>query len=184
MEETDKIPAKLPNQEIDYIKIAKVILSRWYWIVGSVFVCIILSNVYLWYTPKVYATAGSMKFEEKKSAMSDLVGSISNTDRVTSRVQTEISVIQSTPLLLTAIKHLDYRVSFFIVGRVLNRTNGLYPEKPLQIQLVKFDTLNFFHDILTFKPINKSTFSITYKQAGKDVQKIFRYNVPFTMGPT
>src|SRR6185312_16418506 len=87
-------------------------------------------------------------------------------------------------LLLTAIKHLDYRVSFFIVGRVLNRTNELYPEKPLQIQLVKFDTLNFFHDILTFKPINKSTFSITYKQAGKDVQKIFRYNVPFTMGPT
>src|SRR6185312_12677996 len=184
MEETDKVSPKLPNQEIDYIKIAKVILSRWYWIAGSVAVCIILANLYLWYTPKLYATAGSMKFEEKKSEMSDLVTVINSTDRAMSRVQTEITVMQSAPLLLNAIRHLDYRISFYIVGRVLNRTNELYPEKPLDIELVKFDTSNFVHDMLTFKPVDKKTFSLSYKQGAKDIPHLYYYNVPFSVGPT
>jgi len=184
MEETDKVSPKLPNQEIDYIKIAKVILSRWYWIAGSVAVCIILANLYLWYTPKLYATAGSMKFEEKKSEMSDLVTVINSTDRAMSRVQTEITVMQSAPLLLNAVRHLDYRISFYIVGRVLNRTNELYPEKPLDIELVKFDTLNFVHDMLTFKPVDKKTFSLSYKQGAKDIPHLYYYNVPFSIGPT
>lgn len=184
MEETDKISPKLPNQEIDYIKIAKVILSRWYWIAGSVAVCIILANLYLWYTPKIYATAGTMKFEEKKSEMSDLVTVINSTDRGTSRVQTEITVMQSAPLILNAIRHLDYRISFYIVGRVLNRTNELYPDKPLTIELVKFDSLNFIHNMLTFKPVDKNTFNLSYKEGAKEIQKTYRYDVPFSVGPT
>jgi tyrosine-protein kinase Etk/Wzc len=184
MEETEKIQPKLPNQEIDYIKIVKVVLSRWYWIAGSVVVCMIFANLYLWYTPKVYATSGTMKFEEKKSEMSDLVNEINNSDRGPSKVQTEMTVLQSTPLLLSAIKQLDFRISFFIVGRVLNRTNELYPQKPLDVQLVKFDTLNFFHDLLTFKPINKNTFSLSYDESGKAIVQVFHYNTAFSIGPT
>ena len=66
MKETEKITRKLPNQEIDYFKIGKILFSRWYWIVGSVAIGIFLANLYLWYTPKTYATGGTMKFEEKK----------------------------------------------------------------------------------------------------------------------
>src|SRR5579863_5952873 len=123
MEETDKIAHKLPSQEIDYFKIAKILLSRWYWIIGAVAICTIIANVYLWYTPKTYATSGTMKFEEKKSEIPDLVGiSSTATDRGTSsRIQSETTILQSNPLLLSAIKHLDYRISFFVVGRVLNR---------------------------------------------------------------
>ena len=185
MEETDKIQHKLPSQEVDYFKIAKVLLSRWYLIAGSVVVCMIVANVYLWYTPKTYATGGTMKFEEKKSEIPDLVGISGSTGQANaSRIQSETIVLQSTPLLLNAIKHLDYRISFYIVGRVLNRTNELYPEKPLNVQLVKFDSLNFFSDLITFKPINKTTFSISIKNGGIDVQSIYKYNVPFTIGPT
>jgi tyrosine-protein kinase Etk/Wzc len=184
MEETEKIQHKLPSQEIDYFKIIKIFLSRWYWIAGSVALCLIVANLYLWYTPKIYATSGTMKFEEKRSAMSDLISVVGSADRGPSKVQTEITVLQSGPLLLNAVKHLDYRVSFYIVGRVLNRTNELYPQKPLDVELVRFDSLNFFHDMLTFKPIDKNTFSLSYKSGRKDIQKSFRYNVPFNMGPT
>jgi len=185
MEETDKIPHKLPSQEIDYFKIAKILLSRWYWIVGSVTICLIAANVYLWYTPKLFATAGTMKFEEKKSELPDLGGIATSVERTTSsRIQSETIVLQSTPLLLNAIKDIDYRISFYVVGRVLNRTNELYPQKPLDLELVKFDSLNFFHDLITFRAINQNTFSITYNSAGKDIQHVYKYNVPFTVGPT
>jgi tyrosine-protein kinase Etk/Wzc len=186
MEETDKIPHKLPIQEIDYFKIAKILLSRWYWVAGSLTVCMIIANVYLWYTPKTYSTSGTMKFEEKKSELPDLSGltNVAANQANASRVQSETIVLQSTPLLLNAIRHLDYRISFYIVGRVVNRTNEIYPRKPLDIQLVKFDSLNFFRELVTFKPIDKFTFSISYNTAGKDVQNSYRYGVPFTIGPT
>jgi len=186
MEETDKIQQKLPNQELDYFKIARILLSRWYWVAGALAICTIIANVYLWYTPKTYATSGTMKFEEKKSEIPDMVGIASTTsDRASSsRIQSEMTVLQSSPLLLNAIKHLDYRISFYVVGRVLNRTNELYPAKPLDIQLVRFDSLNFFRDLITFKPVSKTTFNISYKNSGKEIQNLYKYNVPFTIGPT
>jgi capsular exopolysaccharide synthesis family protein len=185
MEETEKIKNKLPSQELDYYKIAKILLSRWYWIVGSVVISMLVANVYLWYTPKIYATAGTMKFEEKKSEIPDLVGISLSPDRPsTSRIQSETIVLQSTSLLLSAIKQLDYRISFYVVGRVLNRTNELYPRKPIDVQLVRFDSLNFFHDLITFKPLNRSSFKISYKSGDKDINGTYFYNVPFSIGPT
>ena len=185
MEETEKIKHKLPNQEIDYFKLAQILLSRWYWIAGSLLVCMVFSNLYLWYTPKIYATYSTMKFEEKKSELPDLAGFSPVNDRASaSKIQSETIVLQSTPLLLNAIKQLDYRISFFVVGRVLSRTSELYPAKPLNVQLVKFDSLNFFHDLVTFNPVNKKSFNIIYKNGGKDVDQTCYYNVPFTIGPT
>src|ERR1700733_4589434 len=185
MEETDKIQPKLPSQEIDYFKIGKILLSRWYWIVGALVICMIAANVYLWYTPKTYQTGATMKFEEKKSELPDIGGIAAVPDRTnTSHIQAEIIVLQSTPLLLNAIRQLDYRISFFVVGRVLNRTTELYPNKPIDVQLVKFDSLNFFHDLITFKPVNKQTFSISYQNNGKDTYYVYKYDVPFTVGPT
>ncbi len=185
MEETDKIQPKLPSQEIDYFKIVKILLSRWYWIVGSVIICNIIANVYLWYTPKIFATSATMKFEEKKSELPDLAGITTTTERTyTSKIQSETIVLESSALLLSAIKQLDYRMSFFVVGRVLNRTNEIYPQKPLHIELVKFDSLNFFHELVTFKPVSKTSFSLSYQNSGKETQNIYHYNTPFTIGPT
>jgi tyrosine-protein kinase Etk/Wzc len=185
MEELDKTGPKLPNQEFDYSKIAKILLSRWYWIVGSVIICYLASSIYLWYTPKTYATSALIKFEEKKSEISDLVGVAGVNDRGNiSRVQSETAVLQSTPLLLNAVKHLDYLFSFYVVGRVINRTNELYPTKPLDVQLIKFDTLNFWHDLITYKPINNTSFNIGYKVGKKEIFQKCNYNVPFTIGPT
>ena len=185
MEEIEKSGPKLPNQEIDYYKIVKILVSRWFWIVGSVVGCLILANVYLWYTPKIFATSGSMKFEDKKSEISDVVIPFgSNSDRSISKIQTETAVLQSTPLLLSAIKHLDYRISYFIKGRYFRRTINLYPEKPFQIDLIKFDSLNYFRGLVTFAPVNDKVFDISYSLSDKTIQKSCSYGKPFTIGAT
>ncbi|MGN6640555.1 MAG: Wzz/FepE/Etk N-terminal domain-containing protein, partial [Mucilaginibacter sp.] len=66
MSETEKVTRRLPTQEIDYYKIVRILLSRWYWIAASVIICLIISYVYLWYTPKIYSTSATLKIEEKK----------------------------------------------------------------------------------------------------------------------
>jgi capsular exopolysaccharide synthesis family protein len=182
MQETEKFQKKLPNQEIDYFKIGKILLSRWYWIAGTVLVCMGVAKIYLWYTPKLYSTSSLMKFEDKKPDITDLVGTGVTDTRIASRIQSEIFVIQSTQLLLNAIKDLDYRVSFYLAGRV--RTTEIYPQKPLNIQFVSFDSLNFYRGLITFKAENRHTFNLSYKAGDKDIQKNYAYNNPVTIGPT
>jgi tyrosine-protein kinase Etk/Wzc len=182
MEETEKFQRKLPNQEIDYFKIGKVLLSRWYWIAASVGLAVIISYTYLWYTPKTFATSGTLKIEERKSEVSDLISVMAVPERGPSKIQSITSVLQSRNVILSAIKDMDYRVSFFISGRV--RTSETYPSKPLSIQLIKFDSLNFYHDIISYKPINKQIFSLSYKTGEKETKNHYSYNAPVTIGNT
>ncbi len=182
MEETEKIQRKLPNQEIDYFKIGKILLSRWYWIAASVGILVLISYTYLWYTPKTYSSSGTLKIEEKKSEISDLVTVMAVPERGPSKIQSITSVLQSRNLILSAIKHLDYRISFYIMGRV--RTSEIYPSKPLSIELIRFDSLNFYHDQIGFKALNNKSFELSYKIAGKEVQNTFRYDAPVNIGPT
>lgn len=182
MEETERITRKLPHQEIDYFKIGRILLSRWYWIVGSTLICLIIAYCYLWYSPKTFSTTGTLKIEEKKSEFSDLVSVINNNDRGPSKIQSEIFVLQSQTVILSAIKDLDYRVSFYISGRA--RTTDVYPQKLLDIQLVKFDSLNFFRVPITYQPIDRKSFQLTYKEGSKDVVKKFAYGQPISIGNT
>jgi capsular exopolysaccharide synthesis family protein len=182
MEEAEKIQRKLPNQEIDYFKIGKILLSRWYWVVASVALTVIISYAYLWYTPKTYSSSGTLKIEEKKSEISDIITVMSVPDRGPSKIQSITSVIQSRSLILSAIKDLDYRISFYLTGRI--RTTDIYPDKPLAVELIKFDSLNFYHDIISFKPVNKQSYILTYKIAGKENQNTYYYNAPVSVGPT
>jgi capsular exopolysaccharide synthesis family protein len=180
-QETDKFQKKLPNQEIDYFKIGKILLSRWYWVAGMVLICMGYAKFYLWVTPKTYQTSATLKFEEKKSELADLgAGGIIANDR--NRIQSEQYVIQSSQLLLRAIKKIDYRISFYLSGRV--RTTETYPQKPLDIQFISLDSTNFFRDQLTFKAVNKNTFNLSYKEGNKTIQKNYVYNNPVTIGPT
>ncbi|WP_419701104.1 GumC family protein [Mucilaginibacter sp. NFX135] len=182
MEETEKIQRKLPSQEIDYFKIGKILLSRWYWIAASVGIAVLISYTYLWYTPKTYSSSGTLKIEEKKSEISDLVSVITVPERGPSKIQSITSVIQSRNLILSAIKNLDYRISFYVMGRV--RTSEIYPSKPLNIELIRFDSLNFYHDQIGFKPLNTKSFELSYKMAGKEIQNTFNYDTPVNIGHT
>ena len=182
MEDINKVQNKLPNQELDYFKIGKILLSRWYWIVATVVIAMILANVYLWYTPKTYSTSATMKLEDKRSEISDLMNVIGSSDKAGSKIQTETFVIQSPAVITSAIRDLDYRISFYIGGRV--RTSDIYPQKPLTIQLLKFDTLSFYHNLISYEPINRSTFYLTYNTGGKDVKRAYAYNTPVNIENT
>ncbi|MFD0795050.1 GumC family protein [Mucilaginibacter litoreus] len=182
MEETEKFVKKLPNQEIDYFKIGKILVSRWYWIAGSLLLFVLGSYIYLWYTPKIYATSGTMKLEEKKTEISDLVNIMSPSERGPSKIQSETSVIQSPTVILSAVKDLNYPISFYIEGRV--RTSEIYPQKPLDIQKLQFDSLNFYSDIITFKAKSNNSFTLSYKAGNKEAANVYNYDTPITVGPT
>ena len=54
-------------QEIDYNRILRIILSRWYWIVGCIVIGIIWAFIYLRFTPPIYETSALLKYDDKKN---------------------------------------------------------------------------------------------------------------------
>lgn len=180
MQEVKTAQTYLNSKEVDYLKIIKILFNSWYLIAGPIIIGLITANLYLWYTPKTYSTNGLLKFEEKKPELSDIIGTMSNSDRNTVNLQSESFTIQSRSLLLKAIKNLDYRTSFYLSGRV--RTYDMYPKKPLQINLLKFDSLNFHQDLIAFKPINKNKFELSWKNGNNKVQQNFKYGYPVNIG--
>ncbi|TCC96212.1 GumC family protein [Pedobacter hiemivivus] len=176
----EKVQKRSDAKEIDYLKIARILLSRWYILAGSILTALLIAYAYLWFTPKTYATSGILKFEEKKSELSDLVNAMSNSGRSPASLQSEKFILQSRNLLLSAIKQLDYRISFYISGRL--RDYDLYPKQPLHINLLKLDSLNFYQGAIAFKPINEKTFNLSWSASGKEVQKVCTYNTPLSIG--
>lgn len=176
MEETEKIQQKLPNQEFDYFKIGKILVSRWYWIAASIIVCYAAASVYIWYTPKTYNTSSKLKLEEKKSEISDLVSVMSSSDKGPSKIQSEIFVLQSRGLILNAVKDLNYPISFYVAGRVRKNEFELYPHRPLTIKIIQLDSTNFYQNLITFKPVSNNTFNLSYQINGHDVKKDFSYD--------
>jgi tyrosine-protein kinase Etk/Wzc len=180
IQETEKNQKKATSREIDYLKIARILFSRWYVIASSVFLGLLLAYFYLWYTPKTYATSGILKFEEKRTELSDLVSAMGSSSRGSINLQSEKFIIQSRDLLLNAIRSLDYKISFYISGRV--RSHEIYPNKPLQINILKFEILNFFPGLITFKPADEKTFTLMWSAGDNEIQRNFNYDTPINIG--
>lgn len=164
--------SKIPTQSIDYLKVIKILWSRWYWIAICILISMLISYCYLWYTPKIYSTNASLKFVEEKSEITELLAVKNIYDR-TNKVQTESYVIQSKDVLLNAISRINYRISYYVKGRV--RTSELYPETPFPITVVKQDSTSFFRDYIDIKKINANKIELTYKKGSKEVRQEYKF---------
>lgn len=159
------------QQDIDYVKIVKIVLSRWYWVASTVIIALVIAYIYLWYTPETFSTSASLKFEEKKSEISELLNVRNAYDR-TNKMQSEQFVIRSREVLLNAVENLDYKISFYLKGRV--RTSDIYPQKPLNIAIIEQDSLDFTRTLFEYEPIDAKSFKLSHQENGQEVVKTYQ----------
>src|SRR5574343_1308775 len=132
---------KLSTQEIDYNRILKILLSRWYWIVGCVVIGVIWAYISLRFTPPVYETSALLKYDDKKTEISELININSYYDRK-DKIQSETYVIQSRTLLSRASERLDYKYSFLRKGTILE--TEVYPNYPFEVTIDEVDSNTLF----------------------------------------
>lgn len=161
------------KQDIDYTKIVKIILSRWYWVASTIFISVLLAYIYLWYTPPSYSTSASLKFEEKRSEISELLNVRNVYDR-TNKIASETFVISSREVLNKAASLLNYDVSYFLKGRI--RTKDLYPQKPFHVEIIDRDTTSYYTSPIELTTINSNNFELAYNLNGVEHAKIYNFN--------
>ncbi|MFW0717073.1 GumC family protein [Pedobacter sp. N23S346] len=133
---------KAVSQSIDFYKIFRVFLSRWYWVASTVAIALCGAWLYLWYTPPIYQTGASLKLEESNPAIGTGGGQMAMQNyNYTDKIQAESFTIRSNEVIANAVKTLDYKISYYLKGRV--RTTELYPNIPFVIEIIKQDSVNF-----------------------------------------
>ena len=167
------------SQSIDFYKIFRVFLSRWYWIAGTVITSLCIAWLYLWYTPPVYQTSASLKLGESNPAITTGMQIPSQNYNYTDKIQAEGFTIRSNEVILNAVKTLNYQISYFLKGRA--RTTELYPHVPFTIEIIKQDSINFDRSLYEVAPADEQHFTL-YPVNNEAQKKTYRYNEPINIG--
>ena len=179
MESTDQFnQKKAVSQQIDFYKIFQVFFSRWYWIAGCVAIALIIGKVYLWYTPPIYSTGASLKLEDSSPNINTSSQMPSQVYNYTDKIQAESFTIRSNEVIMNAVKTLDYKISYFIKGRI--RTTELYPNIPFIIEILKQDSVNFGRSLYEITAADAQHFNLS--TVGQKDAKIYRYGQEIDLG--
>jgi tyrosine-protein kinase Etk/Wzc len=166
-------PGAVAPKKIDINRIIIIGLSRWYWVVSSITICLFAAYINLRYTPNTYQTATTIKLEDKKSALADLLSTASGSS-ATDPVQTESYIIKSKALLERTLKSLNYAVAFYKKGAVL--LSETYPYQPYQIDIISIDDINGIYPAYTIEPYNNNSFWLSYIHDNKNIRQRYNYD--------
>ncbi|MBC6112191.1 GumC family protein [Pedobacter fastidiosus] len=172
---------KLASQTINYWKILRIFLSRWYWVAGCVLISFIIAWLYLRTITPIYITSASLKLDNNDQQMSALPNAPMNYRGFgNNQIQTEGIIMRSEDVILNALKNLNYRISYYLEGRV--RTSELYPKIPFKIDIITQDSVNFSRATYNVNPVDANTFEISTSDNQFKTQEKFKYNQPINMG--
>lgn len=158
--------------EINYINLIQIISSRWYWLLGAAFIGMGTCFAYLQFAPISYCTTATLKFEEKKSEISELISAKALYDR-TDKVESEKNILLSKKIIMAAINSLNCDVAFFKQNQF--RDENIYPKLPLQIKLIRRTSVTIPEHIFIYEPIDKNTFYLSIKSEEGIFKKHFKY---------
>lgn len=171
---------KTLSQNIDFYKIFKVFLSRWYWILGCILVTLVLAEINILYTKPVYQTSASIKLIDDNPILSGPSQANAQYSNYTDRIVAEGYVMHSNEVVLSAIRNLNYKISYFLKGRI--QTTEQYPNIPFKIEIIQQDSVNFGRNIYEVEYINKEKFAIRNADEPNSIFRQYHYNDALKMG--
>lgn len=160
------------QKEVNYMKLLRVILSKWHWILGTLLIGLMVCYIYLLFVTPIYATTASLKFEEKKSEISELMNVRNIYDR-TNRLESEKLVIRSRNVLMKAMHSLGCEVSFYTKRGI--RLIDIYPQKPVEVSIIVNNISRDFQNDLEFQGLTNSDYQLCYELNNKRICKSYKY---------
>lgn len=131
------------SDSLDFQKVFKVILSRWYWVAGSLFFFGICCFLFLKLVKPKYVASINLKYLDKQTEL-DEITSTKPTYLIndgSSEYLTEKYNIQSREVVENALAKLQYPFTFYRLKDF--RRIDIYPYKPLIIRVLSFNDLKF-----------------------------------------
>ncbi|HJY12041.1 MAG TPA: Wzz/FepE/Etk N-terminal domain-containing protein, partial [Flavobacterium sp.] len=183
------------NEEMNFREQVNRYLTHWRWFLLSLFICLILTLIYLYYVPQKYeATTTILVRDEKKggmlselSAFADLGLGVS----MKNNVDNEIEILKSRSLIESTIQKMNLNVSLFTEGNIIDK--DIYANAPVKISFVSKKALfNDANVVLKCHFLGNNTFQLDNIKNDKNKitnlilssKKEFKYSepIPTTLG--
>lgn len=139
---TAAIPSSKATTSADGMAIIKdvfhVVLSKWYWVVLSVILCLGLGIVHIFRTPKTYQRRASVLVKSEANINADLMQmsefSRSRGFSIKDHVENEVVIFKTENIVGETVDRLDLDVSYFIKRRL--RLDNVYKKSPVTVTFV------------------------------------------------
>lgn len=183
------------NEEMNFREQIKRYLAHWRWFLLSLFICLILTFIYLWYVPQKYEAITTILVRDEKkggmlselSAFADLGLGVS----MKNNVDNEIEILKSRSLIESTIQEMNLNISLFIEGNIIDK--DIYEDAPVKISFISKKALfNDANVILKCTFLDNNTFQLDNIRDDKNKttnlilssKKEFKYGepIPTTLG--
>ncbi len=133
------------SESIDFQKLLRVFLSRWWWIVLSLLVAGALCFLYLKFVTPQYVGTVTLKYLDKQSELDGLSGAqpafVFNTG--SPDYLTEKFNVRSPEVVRNALIKMDNPFSFYRLKDL--RRMSVYPTRPLDLEVISYDPAVYQH---------------------------------------
>lgn len=144
MKENNSFQHKLQDESINLREQLESYIKHWPWFVFSVIIALLFAFMYLRYAQPQYKSVATIlvKDDRKGNLQSELTAfNELGLMNVKNNVDNEIEIIKSRSVIESAVKALNFNVSFFTEGRV--KTIELYQDSPILVSF--FDIQDQFY---------------------------------------
>ncbi len=122
------------NSSLDYAEVFKMVLRQRLWLIGFLTAGLFAARIFLWLAEPIYIASASIKLEDRRYELSELLQVRNFYDRV-NRTESERLILKSRTVLTMALASLDYKVAFLTRDKF--RLQETYPHEPLKISVGK-----------------------------------------------
>lgn len=159
----------LQTPGFDFKKLLGTILSKWYWFIISVVVCVSVAAFYIVKQTPVYTRTATLLIKEsngRRSSATDIEALLSNAGQMTSKVANEVVVFQAPVLMEEAVRKLGLTVTYGIHGRLRDAV-AYGTQVPVNATFVDVpDELYITFDITPVDETSAQISHIVYKSFG------------------
>lgn len=159
--------------KLSYKRIFQIISSRWYWILATMAIAMLVAYIDLSFTPNTYSTEATLKFEDKRSEISELINIRNVYDR-NNKLLSEQFVIRSREVLTNAAKQLNYPISFYKMGYLTDEE--LYPNTPFKITILPGTFSQDKNIRYKVTPVKWNQYLLQYTEGGTEINRTCKVN--------
>lgn len=124
------------SEELNVAKIVDLFRRRWYYVVISLVLALVLSKLYLRYTRPIYEATATVRVQEDENLQAFSMMREFGFGNWSDNIQSEIQLLRSRFMITEALRQLDINCQYYLVGTIV--TAELYrDDSPF---IVTYDT--------------------------------------------
>lgn len=135
------------DKSIDINRVLSIVISRWYFIVGTLSIALIIAYVHLRYSQPKYLAETIIKFEDERGGqIGDLFKYGRLSGRLDNMMRTEVEVLESRTTAQKTIEYMGLKTLVKVKGNFV--TSTIYPNRYFDLNLIRLDSADLGKSII------------------------------------